>query len=240
VELGCDVLVTGHHARITRDDAGWHLRTATDPDKDQSYVLHMLDQSALARVRLPVGEMAKSVVRDHARRLGLRTADKPDSQDLCFVGHGDYRGFLREHFPDVADPGDIVDTDGNVVGSHGGTVDFTIGQRKGLGVTAPEPRYVVDIRPASSTVVIGHKEDLLAPGCQVEEVSWIAGTPPADPDVTVKLRYRSPAVPAAIDGSDGRWEARFVMPQAGVTPGQAAVFYRGDEVLGGGTIAGRL
>ncbi|MBT8213295.1 MAG: tRNA 2-thiouridine(34) synthase MnmA, partial [Acidimicrobiia bacterium] len=128
-ELGCEILVTGHHARITHDDDGWHLRTATDPDKDQSYVLHMLDQTALAQVRLPVGEMSKTDVREHARRLGLRTADKPDSQDLCFVGHGDYRDFLREHFPDVAGPGDIVDTDGTVVGTHAGTVDFTIGQR---------------------------------------------------------------------------------------------------------------
>ena len=132
-ELGCDVLVTGHHARVEESDGTFRLRTAVDGTKDQSYVLHMLDQDALSRVKLPVGEMTKVAVREYAEERGLRTAQKPDSQDICFVTSGDYRDFLRGVLPEVAAPGDIVDTEGNVVGEHGGTAGFTIGQRKGLG-----------------------------------------------------------------------------------------------------------
>jgi len=238
-ELGCDVLVTGHHARIRTDaDGGHHLLKAVDDTKDQSYVLHMLDQESLARVKLPVGEMPKSQVRERAAELGLRTASKPDSQDLCFVGHGDYREFIREQFPDAAHPGTIVDTDGQVVGHHEGAVDFTIGQRKGLGVTLGEPRYVVDVDAATATVTIGRKQDLEAGGCTVEEVSFIAGRPPPVAEIAVKLRYRANPVPATLAAAGDGWQVRFDRPQRAVAPGQAAVFYRGEEVLGGGTIAG--
>lgn len=235
--LGCDVLVTGHHARITHDEAGYHLMRAVDRAKDQSYVLHMLGQSELARVRLPVGEMTKPEVREHAARLGLRTADKPDSQDLCFVASGNYRTFLRDNFAEVAQPGPIVDESGDVVGHHEGTVDFTIGQRKGLGIAAQTPRYVVDIEPATATVVIGRKEDLLVSGCVVGDATFVAGAPPVGGVVAVKVRYRAKAVDAELiaDGA-GRWRVEFVDRQPGVAPGQAAVFYRGDEMLGGGTI----
>lgn len=236
-ELGCDVLVTGHHARVRRDERGWHLLTATDPTKDQSYVLHMLGQRELSRIRLPVGEMTKDEVRSHAARLGLRTAAKPDSQDLCFVGNGDYRDFIRSRFPEAARPGAIVDLSGAEVGRHSGTVDFTIGQRKGLGVAMGEPRFVVDIEPVSSTVVIGKKEDLLVSGCRVTQVSFVAGDPPG-PDIAVKVRYRARPVAARLEaGADGDWLVGFAEPQGGVAPGQAAVFYDGDEVLGGGIIA---
>lgn len=242
--LGCEVLVTGHHARIRHDGSGYHLLTAADPGKDQSYVLHMLGQEELARIRLPVGEMTKDDVRRHARRLGLRTAAKPDSQDLCFVGHGDYREFLRRRLPETALPGPIVDLEGTELGEHAGTVNFTIGQRKGLRVTAAEPQYVVDIQPATATVVIGRKEDLLVAGCVVTGMSFVAGRPPSDDaDVTVKLRYRARPVaarltPAPIDrsASETEWTVMFDQPQGGVAPGQAAVVYRGDEVLGGGII----
>ncbi|MDJ0960430.1 MAG: tRNA 2-thiouridine(34) synthase MnmA [Acidimicrobiia bacterium] len=237
-ELGCDVLVTGHHARIRTDaDGSHHLLKAVDGAKDQSYVLHMLDQATLGRIRLPVGEMPKSEVRERAAALGLRTAAKPDSQDLCFVGHGNYRTFIRDHFPDVATPGPIVDMEGEVVGAHDGAVDFTIGQRKGLGVTFGEPRYVVDVDAPSATVTIGRKEDLEVGGCLVDDVSFIAGSPPADPKVEVKVRYRATPVAGSIRLSDGRWEVSFDRPQRAIAPGQSAVFYRGDEVLGGGTIA---
>jgi tRNA-specific 2-thiouridylase len=239
--LECDVLVTGHHARVRRDGAGFHLLRATDTAKDQSYVLHMLGQRDLERIRFPVGEMTKAQVRDEAARLGLRTATKPDSQDLCFVGKGDYRTFLRTRLPEAARPGVIVTGAGDVVGHHEGTVDYTIGQRRGLGAAGGEPRYVIEIRPADATVVVGSRRDLLAGGCRVEGVSFVAGHAPATDRVGVKIRYRSDPAPARLaEGGDGTWEVRFAAPQTAVTPGQAAVFYDGDEVLGGGTIGGTL
>lgn len=236
--LGCDVLVTGHHARIRRDSTGFHLIKAVDGSKDQSYVLHMLSQDDLARVRLPVGEITKVEVRKYAGALGLRTADKPDSQDLCFVGDGSYRDFIRSRFPDAARPGPVVSTDGARLADHDGMVDFTIGQRRGLGVALGERRYVVDIEPDTATVVVGRKDELLSKGCSVDDVSFVAGVPPAGENVDVKIRYRSAPVPArlACVGA-ASWAVTFAEPQYAVAPGQAAVFYRGDEVLGGGTIS---
>lgn len=239
-DLACDVLVTGHHARVRTDSAGHHLLRAVDGTKDQSYVLHMLGQAELARIAFPVGEMTKVQVRERAADLGLRTASKPDSQDLCFVGHGDYRDFLREQFPEAARPGVVVDIEGNEVARHDGTVDFTIGQRRGLGVAVGEPRYVVDIAPTTATVVIGRREDLEVAGCEVGGVSFVAGRPPEHRQVTVKVRYRSRPVPATIDGSGPNWRVTFDAPQLAVAAGQAAVFYSGDEVLGGGTIEATL
>jgi tRNA-specific 2-thiouridylase len=236
-ELGCDVLATGHHAR-TRTDGDRHvLLKGLDPAKDQSYVLHMLGQSELPQIRFPVGEMTKDEVREIAGGLGFRVADKPDSQDLCFVGDGDYRSFLRTQFPDAARPGSIVDLEGRVLGRHRGTVDFTIGQRKGLGLAVGEPRYVVSVDPAEAAVVVGRREDLLVEGCRVAEVTFVAGEPPVDDSVQVKLRYRSQPVPGRIERTaDGEWDVWFEQAQGAVTPGQAAVFYSGEEVLGGGTI----
>ena len=200
-------------------------------------MLHMLGQQELAQVRLPVGEMTKADVRRHASRLGLRTADKPDSQDLCFVASGNYRTFLRDNFAEVAQPGPIVDESGAIVGRHEGTVDFTIGQRKGLGIAADTPRYVVDIEPATATVVIGRKEDLMVSGCVVDDATFVAGASPVEREVAVKVRYRAKAVAARLtpNGAD-RFVVEFAESQPGVAPGQAAVFYRGDEMLGGGTI----
>ena len=235
--LGCDVLVTGHHARIRRDDAGYHLVRAVDDTKDQSYVLHMLGQDDLARVRLPVGEMTKADVRARAAAMGLRTAAKPDSQDLCFVGNGSYRDFIRMRFPEAAKPGPLVLSDGTVLGEHNGMVDFTIGQRKGLGVALGERRYVVGIDPDTATVTLGSHEELLARGCLVEDVSFVCGAAPVDVLVTAKIRYRSRAVPATLEPVDGAWQLLFAEPQPAVAPGQSAVFYRGDEVLGGGVIS---
>jgi tRNA-specific 2-thiouridylase len=236
--LGCDVLVTGHHARIRHDDNGYHLIKAVDGTKDQSYVLHMLGQDDLARVRLPIGEMSKTKVREYATIMGLRTAAKPDSQDLCFVGEGSYRDFIRSRFPEAAQPGPLVMSDGTLLAEHEGTIDFTIGQRKGLGVALGERRYVVDIDPTTATVTLGTKEELLAAGCVIDEVSFVAGLPPVSPEVDVKIRYRSPAVPALIEpATGGNWRIVFAEPQAAVAPGQSAVLYRGDEVLGGGVIS---
>ena len=235
--LGCDVLVTGHHARIRHDENGYHLVSAVDGTKDQSYVLHMLSQDDLARVRLPIGEMTKANVREYAAAMGLRTAAKPDSQDLCFVGEGSYRDFIRSRFPDAARPGPLVLSDGSVVAQHDGMIDFTIGQRKGLGVALGERRYVVDIDPATATVTLGSRAELLADGCVVDEVSFVAGHPPSKAGISVKIRYRSQAVPAQLSSEDGQsWLVRFVQPQLAVAPGQSAVFYDGDEVIGGGMI----
>ena len=232
--LGCEALVTGHHARVRRHPEGYRLFAGRDSGKDQSYVLHMLGQTELARVLLPIGELTKDEVRAKASALGLRTATKPDSQDICFVTSGDYRDFLREHFPESTRPGDIVDGEGSVVGSHRGAAGFTIGQRRGLGISAAEPRYVVDIRPATATIVVGTRDELAVAGVRITEVSWVSGHPPAHLTVDLKVRYRSRPVPALIEGAGGEWTAWFDGESA--APGQAAVLYNGDEVLGGGTI----
>lgn len=238
--LGADVLVTGHHARVKRDDSGWHLLRAVDGTKDQSYVLHMLGQPELSRIRLPIGEMTKTEVRRRAADMGLRTAAKPDSQDICFVGSGDYREFLSENFPETALPGPVVDTTGAVLGEHDGVTGFTIGQRRGLGIAVGEPRYVVDIDPRDRTVVVGTYEDLLVDGCTVSDVSFTSGSTPASTAVTVKVRYRSNAVGATLQSSGDAWEVAFDEPHPAPAPGQAAVFYDGDRVLGGGTITGLI
>jgi len=235
-ELGCDILVTGHHARVEEHDGAFKLRTAVDGSKDQSYVLHMLDQDALSRVKLPVGEMTKKTVREYAEARGLRTAQKPDSQDICFVTSGDYRDFLRTVLPEVAAPGNVVDIEGNVVGEHGGTADFTIGQRKGLGVAVGEPRFVLDVSPAERTVTIGRYEDLLVDGCVVTDMRLTDGRPSAGDRVSVKVRYRSTPAPATIRSVGDTWHFEFDKRQPRPAPGQALVMYDGEYVLGGGTI----
>jgi tRNA-specific 2-thiouridylase len=234
-ELGCDVLVTGHHARVVGPPGERRLLTGLDAAKDQSYVLHMLDRTRLDRILLPIGEMTKADVRDHAERLGLRTADKPDSQDLCFVA-GDYRDLIRQRFPGADRGGEIVDADGTVLGEHEGTTGFTVGQRRGLGIAAGEARFVTRIDAPSGTVVVGSRHDLLASGCRLDEVTWVAGSPPDDDSVLVKVRYRTPAVPARLEPAEAGWLVHFEEPVEAVAPGQAGVVYRGDEVLGGGII----
>ncbi len=234
--LGCDVLVTGHHARVEEHDGVWKLRKALDDTKDQSYVLHMLDQGGLSRIRLPVGEMTKVEVRDYAERLGLRTASKPDSQDICFVTSGDYRDFLRDRYPDLASGGDVLDLDGTVIGHHEGTASFTIGQRKGLGVAVGEPRYVVDIAPREQTITIGTYKDLLSSHCVVEAMTF-THRPIDDGDtVEVKVRYRSVPVPATAHRIGDRWRFDFDDGQPRPAPGQTLVMYEGEYVLGGGII----
>ena len=234
--LGCDVLVTGHHARIQESDGVYKLRTAVDGSKDQSYVLHMLDQEALARVKLPVGEMTKAAVRQYAGERGLRTAQKPDSQDICFVTSGNYRDFLRGISPEIDAPGEVIDTDGNVLGVHQGTADFTIGQRKGLGVAVGEPRFVLDVSPSERTVTIGTYEDLLVDGCSVTDMRLTGATPPSGGRVSVKVRYRSTPAAATITATGDVWRFEFDEPQPRPAPGQALVMYDGEYVLGGGTI----
>ncbi len=240
VDLGCDLLVTGHYAQVRQDHAGWKLLRGVDPGKDQSYVLYMLGQAELARVRFPIGEMTKAHTRSIAAELGLRTAHKRESQDICFVGSGDYRSFLDSQTEAARRSGPIVDRDGVQLGEHGGVAGFTVGQRKGLGVSVGEARYVTAIDPASATIVLGGREDLLASGARLDAVSWVSGdAAPAGP-VEVKIRYNSPSVPAVLDPERATCTLLFDEPQASVAPGQAGVMYRGRELLGGGTIVRAL
>ena len=233
-ELGCDLLVTGHYARITETGGRHHLHRAKDRHKDQSYVLSMLTQRELARVRLPVGELTKEETRAVAAGLGLRTATKPDSQDICFVGREGYRSFIHRQRPEATMPGVIVDTDGNVLGTHQGIAGFTIGQRRGIGVAVGERRYVTEIRPGSGQVVVGDRRALEVEGVTLTRATWVDRAPAPGAAVDVQYRAHGEAVPASWD--EDRLD--FVHPQLAVSPGQTAALYRDDEVVGSGVISG--
>lgn len=232
-ELGCDLLVTGHYARVTEEGGRFHLRRGKDRRKDQSYVLSMLTQKELARVKLPVGELTKDETRAIAAGLGLRTAAKPDSQDICFVGKDGYKSFLRRQNPDAHRSGHIIDTDGNVLAEHRGVAGFTIGQRRGLGVALGDRRYVVDVQSATATVVIGHRRHLEVTSIDLDQVTWV--DEPLHPGKTVEVQYRAhgQAVPASWTGGS----LVFDQPQEAIAPGQTAAFYLDDQVLGSGVIA---
>jgi len=236
-DLDCDLVVTGHYARILHEVDGFRLLRGIDRDKDQSYVLSMLGQEQLRMLRFPVGGRRKEAVRGIAAGLGLRTAEKPDSQDICFVDD-DYRAFLRREVPAAARPGPILDEDGSVVGGHDGVVDFTIGQRKGLGVAFGEPRYVHEIRPSSATVVIGRRGAVRFAGLRMAHPSWVAGHPPAPGPTHVQIRAHGEPLPAVLD--DDARTVHFSVPQDDVASGQTAVLYEGEQVLGGGTITETL
>jgi len=236
-QLGCDWLATGHHARVSWHPTGFRLRKGRDPAKDQSYVLHMLNQEQLARIRFPVGELTKAEVRAYAAAEGLRTAAKAESQEICFVGDRKYSEFLAEEFPEAARPGPIQDRNGTVIGSHSGIAGFTIGQRRGTRVAAGERRYVVAVDVDSATVTLGERDDLLVNGCQVADISFVLGHPPRERHLSVKLRYRGDPVAGWLrEGPTGSWEVIFDSAQPAVAKGQSAVFYRGDDVLGGGVV----
>ncbi len=226
-----DVLVTGHHARNLEVNGRWELHRGTDPDKDQSYVLSMLTQDELSRTRFPVGELTKAGVRAIARRMGLRTADKPESMDICFVGRRDYRGFLRDTAPQAFEPGPIVDADGEELGRHDGIAGYTIGQRRGLGIAVGEPRYVLRIEPSTSTVVLGRRDDLAVAGLRLRHLTWSDGTA-AEGNVVAQYRAHGAPVPATLH----RDRLLFDVPQDAVAPGQTVAFYDGDRVLGGAII----
>jgi tRNA-specific 2-thiouridylase len=237
--LGADYLATGHYARIGRDAHGRHtLLTGLDPAKDQSYVLSVMGQEQLAHALFPIGEYEKPEVRRIAARFGLPTASKQDSQDLCFLGDGDYRRFLREHAPETMTPGPIVRRDGAVIGEHAGLANYTIGQRKGLGVHAPEPLYVVAMNPLANALVVGGADELGQRELTARRVNWVAGEPPAASfRADVKIRYKARPAPATVTVlDDGRMRATFDAPLRDITPGQAAVVYQGDVCLGGGII----
>ena len=234
--LDAPFIATGHYARRVVDtDGAARLLKAADPGKDQSYVLFGLTQAQLAHTLLPLGDFPKAQVRDLARRHGLPVADKPDSQEICFIPSGDYRAFVAERV--TPRPGRIVDVDGNVLGEHQGVESFTIGQRRGLGIPGVEPRYVVAIDADEALVVVGPADALEQRVLRAARVNWIAGAPPSGPvAASVKIRYKAHDAPATLV-PHGDWaEVCFAEPQRAITPGQAAVFYRGDEVIGGGFI----
>jgi tRNA-specific 2-thiouridylase len=237
--LGCDYIATGHYAIIEHRGDRAVLRKGADGRKDQSYFLFSLRQAQLRRALTPLGAMSKPAIRDIARSLGLKVADKVDSQEICFVPGNDYKAFLRSHLgANEFHPGGIFDTAGNFLGEHGGIELFTIGQRKGLPGGSPRPRYVVDLDSASNRVIVGDADDLLAEVFEVDRVNWVSCEqfdPPKD--VTVKIRYSHSGTDATLTPlAGGRAEIRLHEPQKAVTPGQAAVFYDGDMVVAGGWI----
>ena len=239
-QLEAGHLATGHYGRITYDEANgrYSLRKALDPTKDQSYVLYHLGQSELSRLLLPLGDHAKASVREMSADRNLATADKPDSQEICFIPNNNYRTFLEKVSPGMVQPGAMVDTSGRVVGQHGGVPNYTIGQRKGLGALGPEAHFVVELRPADNVVVVGSNDDLLSASLTADDAHWTSGEAPQEAfRANVKIRYRAAEVPALVTPLQGkRFRVEFDLPQRAVTPGQAAVCYVGDEVVGGGTI----
>ncbi len=234
--LGHDALATGHHVRRDRGlDGRWRLRRAADPGKDQTYVLYMATQAQLAASLWPVGDHRKADLRAMAAERGLVTARKPDSTDICFLPAGDLGAFLRPRLGDR--PGRIVDADGTVAGRHDGAYRFTVGQRRGLGLSGGDvPRYVTRID--GPDVHVGPRTALATRAVEADHLTWIAGTPPAAAEVTAQVRYRGAALPAVIDDADGE-RLRVSFPAEapeGVAPGQAIVLYDGDTCLGGATI----
>jgi tRNA-specific 2-thiouridylase len=241
--LGIDRVATGHYVRTHRDgDGRWHLLRGADRSKDQSYMLHMLGQEQLSRSLFPVGDRAKSSTREHARRLGLGVAAKPDSQEVCFVPGADHAAFLEQRAPHLVREGEVVDPSGRALARHGGTFRYTVGQRRGLGVSMGERAYVVDIDAEAGRVVVGSEELLARRGLEADRVSWVAGAPPAEGpfEAAVRIRYRGHDAESVIEPDGDRIRLEFRSPQRAVAPGQSVVVYRGDEVLGGGRIARAL
>ena len=244
--VGAEKIATGHYARISynRKSDRYEMRMGADASKDQTYFLFGLKQSQLARTIFPLGGMVKTQVREMARELGLPVAEKNDSQEICFVPNGDYASFIDAYFrekgvaPETTE-GEIVDTDGRVLGQHSGTHHFTVGQRRGLRIARPEPLYVIATEPATQRVVVGRNEDLQRATLTARDVNWLSIDAPREPfRAQVKIRNKHVAAEATILPStpNGTVEVQFDQPQRAVTRGQAAVFYDGDLVLGGGWI----
>ena len=236
-ELGCELLVTGHYARVEEHGGRWLLKKGLDPLKDQSYVLYTLTQEQLRHVRFPLGALSKDEVRRIAEENGFVNASKPDSQDICFIPDGDYGAFI-ERSGAAAPEGDFITPEGRVLGRHRGITHYTIGQRKHLGIAVGEPIYVVSIDPVGNTVTLGGSELLFGDVCTVGDFNWISGEAPKTPiRCAAKTRYRHREQPCtATVNADGTVTRVFDAPVRAITPGQAAVLYDGDTVLGGGTI----
>jgi tRNA-specific 2-thiouridylase len=245
-QLDADFIATGHYARIVKGEPGRvsagsaepELHKATDPEKDQSYVLYGIRREILSRLLFPVGGYRKEEVRAFARKAGLaEVAGKPDSVEICFVPDGDHARLIRKRRPKSETAGAVVDTAGNLLGEHDGYERFTIGQRKGLGIATDRKRYVLDIVPETRAVVLGDRDELLASGLSASGVNWLIDSPKAPLRCIAKIRYRNAGSPATVYANDnGSARVDFDEPQSAVTPGQAVVFYDGTRVLGGGWI----
>jgi tRNA-specific 2-thiouridylase len=241
-DLGADCLATGHYVRRVEGEAGPEMHRAADADRDQSYFLFATTRAQLAFLRFPLGDLPKPRVRELAGEFGLRVAEKPDSQDICFVPSGKYQAVVEKLRPGAAEPGDIIHVDGRVLGTHGGVINFTIGQRRGIGVATGEPLFVVKLDAKSRRVIVGPREALCVQSITLGEVNWI-GEPIASEDqldgreILVRVRSTRPPIPARLSIGAG-WRVLLDVPEEGVAPGQAAVFYDPGtaRVLGGGWI----
>jgi tRNA-specific 2-thiouridylase len=234
-QLDANFIATGHYARIEQSPDGYRLLKAVDQTKDQSYFLYTLGQKMLQHLLLPLGSLHKVEVRDRATRLGLPVSAKRDSQDVCFVPDNDYRSFLASRVP--LESGDIVDTEGNVLGKHKGLAQYTVGQRQGLGLASNTRLYVTKLDTITNRLVVGTKDRLLSDTLIASKLSWVSGKAPDEPImVTAKVRYRSPETAVRLQLNNGVAEVLFYQLQWAITPGQSVVFYWGDGVLGGGII----
>ena len=236
--LGCDYVVTGHYVRIEEKNGEYFLKKALDETKDQSYVLYSMTQEQLAHTLFPLGGMKKTEVRELAEANSFINAAKPDSQDICFVPDGDYAAFLERYTGKTYAPGNFVDAEGKVIGTHKGTVRYTIGQRKGLGIAAGKPIYVSEINVKDNTVTLTDEDKLFSDTLTAVDFNWISGrVPESEISCSAKIRYRHKEQPAtAYPQADGSVKLVFEQPQRAITPGQAVVLYDGDTVLGGGRI----
>ncbi len=237
-ERGIEYVATGHYARLSHGPDGLRLLRSLDYQKDQSYFLYRINPQWLPRLLFPVGGMHKADVWREADALGLPVDELKESQEICFVSHGDYRTFIEQEMPQARKPGTFIDPDGRPLGEHAGIAFYTPGQRRGLGVASGRRLYVQEVRPATNTVVLGPEAGLLREHCLVGDLNLLEASWGSDrSEVLVKVRYATPAVPATVEQADDhRLKIHFDSPQRALSPGQSAVFYRGDQVLGGGII----
>ena len=235
--LGCNRIVTGHYARVVYENGQYFLKKAADETKDQTYMLYTLTQKQLSRIYFPLGELTKTETRRIAEENGFVTARKKDSQDICFVPDGDYQNVIRRLTGKDYPPGNFIDKDGNILGTHSGIINYTVGQRRGLGIAFGKPVYVCAKCIKTNEVILGEEKDLYSSELYAGDVSWTSPEPPAENfRASVMIRYRRKAQPALIKIESDRLHVIFDEPQRAISPGQAAVIYDGDTVLGGGTI----
>jgi len=238
-DMGADFLATGHYARVERDKSGkFLLKKGKDRRKDQSYFLYLLKQEQLSRTLFPIGNLTKETVRQIAGELKLPVAARPESQEICFIPDNDYVGFLKAHALTLPSAGPILDVKGSVLGQHEGIAFYTVGQRKGLGITAARPLYVTAIEPTKNAVIVGTKAQTYTDGLVADSLNWISASMPENPfKVKASIRYHHPETEAVVSPRDKNCVyVKFAEPQMAVTPGQSVVFYDGDIVIGGGTI----